>query len=85
MTFKSIVGIAQRLNPMIRGWINYYGRYRGYELSKVFRLLRILIVSWARNRYKRYRNSLNRACKWFDRVRIQYPNLFYHWQVGFSN
>ena len=28
MTYKSIVGIAQRLNPMIRGWINYYGKFR---------------------------------------------------------
>jgi RNA-directed DNA polymerase len=85
MTFKSVVGIAQRLNPIIRGWINYYGKFRGYELSKVFRLLRIRIVRWARKRYKRYRTSLTKACKWLDRVRVQYPNLFYHWQVGYSN
>lgn len=85
LSFKSVVGIAQFLNPMIRGWVNYYGKYRGYELSKVFRLLRIRIVRWARKRYKRYRTSLNRACNWLDRVRIQYPYLFYHWQVGYSN
>jgi RNA-directed DNA polymerase len=85
MSFKSIVGIAQKLNPYIRGWINYYGRYRGYELSKVFYLLRCRLVRWARKRYKRYRNSLNKACKWLDRVRKQYPHLFYHWQLGFSN
>lgn len=36
MTFKSVVGIAQRLNPMIRGWINYSGKFRVYKLSKVF-------------------------------------------------
>jgi len=85
LSFKSVVGIAQFLNPMIRGWVNYYGKFRGYELSKVFRLLRIRIVRWARKRYKRYRTSLNRACKWLDRVRVQYPYLFYHWQVGYSN
>jgi hypothetical protein len=28
LSFKSIVGIAQYLNPMIRGWINYYGKFR---------------------------------------------------------
>ncbi len=84
LSFKSIVGIAQYLNPMIRGWINYYGRFRGYELSKVFWLLRNRLVRWARKRYKRYRTSLNRAFKWLDRVRKQYPYLFYHWQVGFS-
>ena len=82
--FKSIVGIAQYLNPMIRGWVNYYGKYRGSELSKVFRLLHNRLVRWARKRYKRYRKNINRAFRWFDRVRKQYPNLFYHWQVGYS-
>jgi hypothetical protein len=85
MSYKSIVGIAQYLNPMIRGWVNYYGKFRGYELSKVFRLLRNRLVRWARKRYKRYRTSLNRAFQWLDRVRKQYPYLFYHWQFGFSN
>ncbi len=82
--FKSIVGIAQYLNPLIRGWVNYYGKYRGSELSKVFRLLHNRLVRWARKRYKRYRKNINRAFRWFDRVRKQYPNLFYHWQVGYS-
>ena len=85
LSFKSVVGIAQYLNPMIRGWVNYYGRFRGSELSKVFQLLRKRIVRWARKRYKRYRTSLTKAYKWLDRVRKQYPYLFYHWQVGYSS
>ncbi len=84
LSFKSIVGIARYLNPMIRGWVNYYGRFRGYELSKVFQLLRKRLVRWARKRYKRYKTSLNRAYKWLERVRIQYPYLFYHWKLGFT-
>jgi len=84
LSFKSIVGIAQYLNPMIRGWVHYYGKFRGSELSKVFQLLRNRLVRWARKRYKRYRTSLNRAFHWLDRVRKQYPYLFYHWQVGYS-
>jgi len=85
LSFKSIVGIAQFLNPMIRGWVIYYGKYRGSELSRIFRLLRNRLVRWARKRYKRYRKNINRAFRWLDRVRDQYPNLFYHWQVGYSN
>ena len=85
MSFKSIVGIAQKPDPYIRGWINYYGKFRGYELSKVFYLLRCRLIRWARKRYKRYKHSLIRACKWLDRVRGEYPYLFYHWQLGFSN
>lgn len=83
LTFKSIVGIAQKLNPMIRGWIQYYGKYRMSSLHKVFRLLNQRLVRWARKRYKRYKTSLKRAYKWLSRVQLQYSYLFYHWQLGF--
>ena len=83
LSFKSIVGIAQYLNPMIRGWINYYGKFRPSELHKVFRLLRNRLLRWARKRYKRYKTSLSKANKWLKRVREQFPNLFYHWQLGY--
>lgn len=83
MTYKSIVGIAQRLNPMIRGWINYYGKFRISMLHKVFRLLNQRLIRWGRKRYKRYKTSINRASKWLQRVQEQYRYLFYHWQLGF--
>jgi len=83
LSFKSIVGIAQYLNPMIRGWINYYGKFRPSELHKIFRLLRNRLLRWARKRYKRYKTSLSKANKWLKRVREQFPYLFYHWQLGY--
>jgi len=83
LSFKSIVGIAQYLNPMIRGWINYYGKFRRSELHKVFRLLTNRLLRWARKRYKRYKTSLVKAFKWYKRIRKQFPYLFYHWQVGY--
>ena len=85
MRCDSIVGIAHHLNPKLRGWIRYFGKYRGYSLSKVFYILRIKLVRWARYRYKRYRNNLTKAYKWLDTVRKQYPSLFYHWHIGYSN
>jgi len=84
-SFRSIVGIAHVLNPKIRGWVHYYGKFRGYELSKVFQLLRERLVRWARKRYKRYKTSLNKAYQWLERIRKQFPYLFYHWQVGYSS
>ena len=83
MSFKSIVGIAQYLNPMIRGWISYYGKFRISMLHKVFRLLNQRLVRWARKRYKRYKTSLKRGFRWLKRVQEQYPTLFYHWQFRF--
>lgn len=85
LNFRSIVGIAQHLNPLIRGWIRYYGKFRISELHKVFRLLNQRLVRWARQRYKRYKTSIKRAYKWLKTVQNQYGTLFYHWQFGFVN
>ena len=83
LTHRSIVGVAQFLNPYIRGWINYYGKYRRSMLNPIFQLLRRKLVQWARGRYKRYKTSVNRAYDWLGRIRIQFPYLFYQWQLGF--
>ena len=85
LTFKSIVGIAQYLNPMIRGWVRYYGKFKMYELTKVFRLLSQRLVWWARKRYKRYKTSIRKGYKWLATVRKQFPALFYHWQFSEIN
>ena len=84
LTHKSIVGVAQFLEPYIRGWTNYYGKFRLWEMNPLFQLLRRRLVMWARKRYKRYKTSINRAYKWLERVKEQYPTLFYQWRVGFS-
>lgn len=85
LNYRSVVGIAQHLNPMIRGWIHYYGKFRRSSLHPVFRLLHQRIVRWLRYRYKRYKSSIKRAYRWLKRVQDQYPTLFYHWQVGFKD
>ena len=84
MTSNSIVGIAKILNPMIRGWINYYGKFRKSMLHGIFKLLNNRLVKWARKRYKRYKTSIKRAYKWFFRIQEQFPNLFYHWKMGYT-
>jgi RNA-directed DNA polymerase len=85
LSFKSIVGVAQYLNPMIRGWVHYYGKFKMNELIKVFRLLSQRLVWWARRRYKRYKTSVRKAYKWLTTVRKQFPTLFYHWNFSQIN
>ena len=36
LTHKSIVGVAQFLEPYIRGWVNYYGKFRLWEMNPLF-------------------------------------------------
>ncbi|WP_010520722.1 group II intron maturase-specific domain-containing protein, partial [Aquimarina agarivorans] len=85
MNSNNIVGIAKILNPMIRGWINYYGKFRKSMLHGVFKLLNNRLVRWTRKRYKRYNTSLKSAYRWFNRIKEQFPNLFYHWSMGYTN
>jgi len=82
LTYKSIVGVAQFLNPYIRGWVNYYGKFRKSAMNSIFQWLNKRLIRWARKRYKRYKTSIRRAYQWFTRVREQFPGLFYHWQIG---
>ncbi len=84
LTHNSIVGVAQFLEPYIRGWINYYGKFRIWEMNPIFQLLRRRLVMWARKRYKRYKTTINGTYAWLERVKEQYPTLFYQWRLGFS-
>jgi group II intron reverse transcriptase/maturase len=79
---RNIVGVAQYLNPLIRGWVHYYGKFKMYELTKVFTLLSWRLVSWARKRYKRYKTNFKKSFNWLKRVKVQYPALFYHWNFN---
>ena len=73
--------IAELLRLKIRGWINYYGKFRMSEMRKVFRLLHIRLVKWIRNKYRRYRKQRwGNAYKYLQSLSRSYPNLFEHWQ-----
>ena len=71
---------AERLNPKIRGWINYYTRFNRRIGLDVFYYLNGLIRQWIKNTYK------IRGKAWlYDKYRaIQSanPDLFYHWRLG---
>ena len=84
LNFRSIVGVALYLEPLLRGWINYYGKFRITELKPVFLMLRQRLVWWARKRYKRYKTNMIKAYRWMDRVQKQFPYLFFQWRYGFA-
>jgi len=77
--------IADYFNPMIRGWINYYGRFRKYNLMRIFRFFNWRLIKWAVKRYKRSYGSMQKAGRWIRQLAVSYPGLFVHWQHGFQN
>jgi hypothetical protein len=49
---QTIEWFAAKLNPKIRGWINYYTKYYRHEALEVFRYLNDRILKWMKNKYK---------------------------------
>ena len=72
-------GLATFVNPIVRGWINYYGRFYPSWLFRSLRQIDEYLIRWARQKYKRLRTSLRRALKWLRGVKRHSPALFAHW------
>ena len=80
--FHDIQGLASALSSKIRGWINYYGKFRLSEMQRVFRLLNIRIAKWARCKYKL--KTYSKSYGWLKRIMKWYPTTFVHWLYGFT-
>ena len=78
----SLSQLAKRLNPQIRGWWNYYGKFfRSVFKKRVGRFLDTRIFHWARRKYKRIKGSWRKGWLWLKRLRRRQPHLFAHWSV----
>ena len=73
--------IAQALNPMIQGWLNYYGKFRKSAMRGVFYSLNERLAHWVHNKYK----SINwrQSFEWIRRQIKLTPTMFAHWKAGF--
>ena len=78
---KAIDDLARMWNPVLRGWIQYYGRFYRSALHSVFRHFNELLVRWAMRKYKRFRGHRRRAEHWLGAVARREPRLFAHWQL----
>jgi len=72
--------LAARLNPMVRGWVTYYGAFYPDTLKRFLVRIDLRLGCWARNKYKRLRGHKRRAWAWLKRCRGVNPKLFVHWE-----
>jgi RNA-directed DNA polymerase len=79
---KTIGDLARMFNPIVQGWINYYGRYYPSMLRFTLRPLNEYLVRWARRKYKRLRGHEARARDFVATVARREPHLFAHWRIG---
>lgn len=74
--------LARVVNPVVRGWMNYYGRYYRSRCVQVLRHLNEALAAWARRKYKRLRRRERASVHWLGRIARRDPTLFALWQFG---
>lgn len=77
---ESIKMCARILNPIIQGWINYYGRFRKSSLSSIFRYINDKLTRWVMRKFKSLQRRKTRAGRWLKNLYLQNNNLFAHWK-----
>ena len=76
-----IEDIAKMVNPKIRGWMNYYGKFYPSETKRLLNYVNICLGKYVKSKYKKHR-SWRKAWRWLAQVYRRKPNLFYHWEIG---
>ena len=66
-------------------WVNYYGRFHGSRLGKVWWNLNWILYRWYRNKYKKHSKSKRRSWAWINRIIKKEPTLFRHWEVTYQH
>jgi RNA-directed DNA polymerase len=78
-TRHSLSDLARWLNPIIAGWMNYYGRFYRSQLNPLLRRVNSYLRRWAANKYKRLQ-AYKRFKRWWTGVQRRDPELFTHWR-----
>ena len=77
-TTSDLGELAEWMNPVIRGWMSYYGRFYRTELNTLLKRINTYLVRWARRKFRRLRSFKN-AKRWWNGLLQRQPALFAHW------
>lgn len=77
-TATELQDLAAWINPIVRGWMTYYGRYYRTALDRLLRRINTYLMRWARQKYRRLR-PFRKALRWWKDLTARQPHLFAHW------
>jgi RNA-directed DNA polymerase len=78
-TTWDLADIARTINPIVRGWMQYYGAFYRSALYPLLSRINAYLMRWIRRKYKRFRNQ-KESLKCWQRILKRAPNLFAHWK-----
>ena len=71
--------LARWMNPIVRGWMNYYGAFYHTRLQTLLRRINHYLMRWVRKKYRRWKTFKKFHRRWKQVVQA-YPLLFAHWK-----
>jgi RNA-directed DNA polymerase len=77
-TSHTLTDLAPVLNPVVRGWMQYYGAFYRSELDPLLRRINAYLVRLLRMKYRRLRSFPKALAAW-ERITTQQPRLYAHW------
>jgi len=81
-THVALADIAQEINPILLGWLNYYGAYTPSALRPIWHYVNATLVVWVMRKYKRYRGAKIQAGRLIEVIAVKRRRLFVHWKLG---
>ncbi len=78
-TNLSLDDLARWLNPIVAGWMNYYGRYYRSMVYPLLQRVSSYLRRWAGKKYKRLQ-AHKRFKRWWTALIARQPGLFAQWR-----
>ena len=73
-TATELQDLAAWINPIVRGWRTYYGRYYRTALDRLLRRINTYLMRWAQQKYRRLR-PFRKALRWWKDLTARQPHL----------
>jgi RNA-directed DNA polymerase len=79
---QTLEQIADLVNPSVRGWFNYYGKFYPSMVKITLRHLERVLVKWVRDKFKNLRGHQRQSYHFLGRLARNHPDLFVLWKIG---
>jgi RNA-directed DNA polymerase len=78
-TGQGLIDIARDINPVVRGWMEYYGAFYRSAMHPLLSRINAYLVRWIRKKYERLKAKKKAIQCWRGIVK-RYPRGFAHWE-----
>ena len=74
--------IASWINPIVRGWLNYYGASYKSAMIPLCRYLNDTLARWASRKFKKLNRGRQNSYNLLKKAYSKQPRLFVHWDLA---